>query len=46
MTDPLMTYAYAGDASQYRLEPALVVIINSEDDVRAVIAAAAPKACR
>lgn len=39
MTDPLMTYAYAGDASQYRLEPALVVIINSEDEVRAVIAA-------
>ncbi len=40
MTDPLMTYAYAGDASQYRLEPAIVVIINSEDEVRAVIAAA------
>ena len=40
MTDPLMTYAYAGDASQYRLEPAIVVVINSEDEVRAVIAAA------
>ncbi|MEQ1900070.1 MAG: FAD-binding and (Fe-S)-binding domain-containing protein [Devosia sp.] len=40
MTDPLMTYAYAGDASQYRLVPAVVVIVNSEDDVRAVIAAA------
>ncbi|HWA18237.1 MAG TPA: FAD-binding and (Fe-S)-binding domain-containing protein [Devosia sp.] len=39
MTDTLMTYAYAGDASQYRLVPELVVIINSEDDVRAVIAA-------
>jgi D-lactate dehydrogenase len=39
MTDPLMTYAYAGDASQYRLVPELVVIINSEDDVRAVIEA-------
>src|SRR3954470_3763467 len=40
MVDPLMTYAYAGDASQYRLVPAIVVIINSEDEVRAVIAAA------
>ena len=40
MTDPLMTYAYSGDASQYRLVPAAVVIINSEDEVRAVIAAA------
>jgi len=40
MTDPLMTYAYSGDASHYRLVPALVVIINSEDEVRAVIAAA------
>ncbi|HEX4298212.1 MAG TPA: FAD-binding oxidoreductase, partial [Devosia sp.] len=40
MTDPLMTYAYAGDASQYRLVPAIVVIVNSEDEVRAVIAAA------
>ncbi len=40
MTDPLMTYAYSGDASQYRLVPAAVVIVNSEDEVRAVIAAA------
>ncbi|MEO6013148.1 MAG: FAD-binding and (Fe-S)-binding domain-containing protein [Devosia sp.] len=40
MTDPLMTYAYSGDASQYRLVPAVVVIVNSEDEVRAVIAAA------
>jgi D-lactate dehydrogenase len=40
MTDPLMTFAYSGDASPYRLEPAVVVIVNSEDEVRAVIAAA------
>ncbi|MEO6635679.1 MAG: FAD-binding oxidoreductase, partial [Devosia sp.] len=40
MIDPLMTYAYSGDASQYRLVPEVVVIINSEDEVRAVIAAA------
>ncbi|MEO7222337.1 MAG: hypothetical protein ABIY37_07675, partial [Devosia sp.] len=33
MTDPLMTYAYSGDASQYRLVPAVVVIVNSEDEV-------------
>lgn len=40
MTDPLYTYAYSGDASSYRLVPAVVVIINSEDEVRAVIEAA------
>jgi D-lactate dehydrogenase len=40
MTDPLMTYAYSGDASTYRLVPAVVVIINSEDEVRAVMNAA------
>jgi len=40
MTDPLMTFAYSGDASQYRLVPAVVAIVNSEDEVRAVIAAA------
>ncbi|MHB1103990.1 MAG: FAD-binding and (Fe-S)-binding domain-containing protein [Devosia sp.] len=40
MTDPLYTYAYSGDASSYRLIPAVVVIINSEDEVRAVIEAA------
>ena len=40
MTDPLMTYAYSGDASSYRLIPAVVVIIDSEDEVRAVIEAA------
>src|SRR5690606_40113373 len=40
MTDALMTYAYSGDASSYRLVPAVVIIINSEVEVRAVIAAA------
>ncbi len=40
MTDALMTYAYSADASSYRLVPAVVVIVNSEDEVRAVIAAA------
>lgn len=40
-TDALMTYAWSGDASSYRLVPAAVVFINSEDEVRAVI-----KACR
>jgi D-lactate dehydrogenase len=40
MTDPVMTYAYSGDASHYRLVPAVVVIVNTEDEVRAVIAAA------
>jgi D-lactate dehydrogenase len=39
-TDPLMTYAWSGDASSYRLIPAVVVFINSEDDVRAVFEAA------
>ncbi|HVW91200.1 MAG TPA: FAD-binding oxidoreductase, partial [Devosia sp.] len=38
--DPAFTYAYSGDASPYRLVPALVVFINSEDDVRAVLEAA------
>ena len=41
MTDPLMTYAWSGDASSYRLIPAAVVFINSEPDVQAVL-----KACR
>ncbi len=40
MTDPLMTFAYSGDASQYRLVPAVVVIVNSEAEVFAVIQAA------
>jgi D-lactate dehydrogenase len=40
MTDPLMTYAYSADASAYRLIPAVVVIVNSEGDVRAVLEAA------
>ncbi|WP_170926516.1 FAD-binding and (Fe-S)-binding domain-containing protein [Devosia lucknowensis] len=35
-----MTYAWSGDASSYRLIPAVVVFINSEDDVRAVFEAA------
>lgn len=39
-TDPLMTYAWSGDASSYRLIPAVMVFINSEDEVRAVMAAA------
>lgn len=39
-TDPLMTYAWSGDASSYRLIPAVVVFVNSEDDVRAVFKAA------
>ncbi|HTJ58022.1 MAG TPA: FAD-binding and (Fe-S)-binding domain-containing protein [Devosiaceae bacterium] len=40
LTDPLYTYAYSGDASAYRLVPALVVIINTEHEVRAVLSAA------
>ncbi len=40
MTDPLMTYAYAGDSSQYRLEPMVVVIVNTEAEVLAVLKAA------
>jgi len=39
MMDPLYTYAYSGDASSYRMIPALVVIINTEDEVRAVLEA-------
>ena len=39
-TDPLMTYAWSGDASSYRLIPAAVVFVNSEDEVRAVFRAA------
>jgi len=39
-SDPLYTYAYSGDASYFRLVPALVVIVNNEDEVRAVIKAA------
>ena len=40
MTDPVYTFAYSGDASSYRLIPAVVVIVNSEAEVRAVIEAA------
>lgn len=36
-TDPLYTYAYSGDASYFRLVPALVAIVNTEDEVRAVM---------
>lgn len=39
-TDPLYTFAYSGDASYFRLIPAIVVVVNSEDEVRAVIEAA------
>jgi D-lactate dehydrogenase len=39
-TDPLYTFAYSGDASYFRLVPALVVIVTSEEEVRATIAAA------
>ncbi|GHA23711.1 ferredoxin [Devosia pacifica] len=40
MTDPLMTYAWSGDASSYRLIPAAVVFVDTEDEVRAVMNAA------
>ncbi|VAW21030.1 Predicted D-lactate dehydrogenase, Fe-S protein, FAD/FMN-containing [hydrothermal vent metagenome] len=40
-TDPLYTYAYSGDASYFRLVPALVAIVINEEEVRAVMAAAA-----
>lgn len=36
-TDSLYTYAYSGDASYFRLVPALVVIVNNENEVRAVM---------
>lgn len=39
-TDPLMAYAWSGDASSYRLIPAVVVFVNTEDEVRAVFEAA------
>ncbi len=38
--DPLYTFAYSGDASYFRLVPALVVIVTNEDEVRATISAA------
>lgn len=40
MTDPLMTFAYSGDASFYRLIPALVAIVDTEPQVAALLAAA------
>ncbi len=36
-TDPLYTYAYSGDASYFRLVPAVVAIVDTEDEVRAVM---------
>lgn len=38
-TDPLYTYAYSGDASFYRLVPAIVVLVETEEEVAAVLAA-------
>ena len=37
ITDPLRRLAYGTDASFYRLVPRVVVIAESEDDVRAVL---------
>lgn len=39
-TDPLYTFAYSGDASYFRLVPACVVIVDTEDQVRAVLKSA------
>ena len=39
-TDPLYSFAYSGDASFFRLVPALVVIVENEAEVAAVLAAA------
>lgn len=39
-TDPLYTFAYSNDASYFRLVPALVVIVNTEEEVRETIKAA------
>lgn len=39
-TDPLYTFAYSGDASFFRLVPAIVVIVETEQEVAAVLAAA------
>ena len=40
MDDPLYTYAYSNDASHYRLVPALVVFVDTTEQVRAVLEAA------
>jgi len=40
LLDPVYRFAWSGDASAYRLIPALVVFIDTEDHVRAVLAAA------
>lgn len=39
-TDPLYTFAYSGDASYFRLVPALVVIATSEEEVKLAVSAA------
>ncbi|MGO9431041.1 FAD-binding and (Fe-S)-binding domain-containing protein [Rhodoblastus sp.] len=38
VTDPLRTFAYGTDASFYRLNPRIVVIAESEEQVRGVLA--------
>ena len=38
ITDPLRRLAYGTDASFYRLVPRAVVVAESDDDVRAVVA--------
>src|SRR5690606_33470220 len=40
LLDPVYRFAWSGDASAYRLIPAVVVFIDTEDDVRAVLSAA------
>ncbi|WP_244606586.1 FAD-binding and (Fe-S)-binding domain-containing protein [Arsenicitalea aurantiaca] len=40
LADPLMTYAYSGDASAYRMVPALVAIVDTEAQVASLLAAA------
>src|SRR5690606_6265108 len=40
LLDPVYRFARSGDASAYRLIPALVVFIDTEDDVRTVLSAA------
>ncbi|BFM15714.1 FAD-binding and (Fe-S)-binding domain-containing protein [Maricurvus nonylphenolicus] len=40
LTDPLKTFAYATDASFYRLTPRAVITVNTIEDVRQVISAA------
>ena len=40
ITDPLRTLAYGTDASLYRLIPKLVVRVESEDEMRRILALA------